>query len=108
NKPECDGLILAAAIAATSAAAWIMSRAMRQDTADWPVLNVIFIGGIMVAAAWGVLSMIPGNHQRVTFPMMQLVLVPLIAWELQRVVPTVRSENATLALGGLLATLTYA
>lgn len=108
NKPERDGLILAAAIAATSAAAWIMSRAVRQDTADWPVLNVIFIGGIMVAAAWGVLSMIPGNHRRVTFPMMQLVLVPLIAWELQRVVPTVRSENATLALGGLLATLTYA
>lgn len=108
NKPERDGLIVAAAIAATSAAAWIMNRAVRQDSGDSPLLNVIFIGGIIVAAAWGVLSMIPGHHRRVTFPMMQLVLVPLIAWELQRVVPTVRTENAVLALGGLLATLTYA
>jgi len=108
SKSESDGLILAASIAATCASAWIVNKAQVQGPAAWPVLNVIFISGILVSAAWGVLTLIPGNHRRVTFPMMQLIFVPLIAWELRRVVPTMRSENMVLAWGAILATLIYA
>lgn len=108
RKPECGGLTLVAVITTTAASAWILYQSNQQGGSDWPVLNRVFGSGVIATGSWAVLTLMPGDHRRVTFPMMQLVAVNLVAWELQRTVPTLRSENVTLALGGLLATLTYA
>lgn len=103
-----DALILAAGLTATAASSIGLARAWDQGPADWPVVNPVFMGAMFAAAAWGTLVLITGRHRTLAFLAMQFVAVNLVAWELHRVLPDVRSENATLALGSLLATLTYA
>ncbi len=108
SRPEAGGVLLATVIAATAASVVALAAAWHQRSEDWFVLNRVFIGGLLAAGAWGVLMRVPGGHRPVSFLAMQFVAVNLVAWEWPRVLPALQGEQASLAVGGVLATLTYA
>lgn len=79
-----------------------------QDRAESIFLNPVFGAALFTAAAWGGLIAGPAVQRGFAFVAGQFVFVNAVAWEFARTVPVWRGEEATLELGALLATLSYA
>lgn len=106
--PRVEALATAAALVAGAASGLWLVQAIDQGPADALFLNRVFVGGMLAAGAWAVMASEAGGARGLAFLMLQIVAVNAIAWELARGVPSVEAEEATLALGKVLATLTYA
>lgn len=105
-----DGLrleILAGVAAVAASAVWL-GQALWQGRGDWIFLNPVFAGGLAAAAAWGLLLLTRHWPRAIAFSALQAVAVNALAWEFARAIPAVAGEEATLPLGPLVATLTYA
>lgn len=79
-----------------------------QEKSDVLFLNPIFSAGLLTSVAWAALIAGTNAQKAMGFVAGQAVLVNAVAWEFTRAVPDFRGEEATLAFGALLATLTYA
>jgi uncharacterized membrane protein len=97
----------AVAVSAAATLVWL-GLATSHGRADWIFLNPVFGGAALTAAAWFALLPLGGWRLAVGFGAAQFVAVNAVAWELMRVIEPVHGTEATLALGPLLATLTYA
>ena len=97
-----------AGLAATAASAVWLGLAWSQGRTDLIFLNRVFLGGVLAAAAWAQLVASPGSLRPVSFVVLQLVAVNVLARELARAVPSVQIGDLNLAVGALLATLVYA
>ncbi len=100
-------LLLAMLVTICATCVWL-ALALDHGEADALFFNRVFIGAALAAGAWGLLVLTPGGHRSAGFALLQFVAVNAVAWELSRAVPALRGEESTLALGALLATLTYA
>lgn len=105
---EAETLQVATVLAATAASMVWLVLAFEQRASDAIFLNRVFVGGALAATAWGVLYFTPGRLRILAGVAWQVVLVNAVAWELARALPAVQSENTSLAIGPVLATLTYA
>jgi len=103
-----DSLALGAVIFTMAATAVWLGRVLDYRGHDFAFVNPRFLNATLAAAAWVVLSGVPGVPRWLSFGAAQAVAVNALAWELARTIDPVSSEHATLALGPLLATLTYA
>lgn len=108
EAPGAAGLQVAAGCAATAASGVWLLLAWGQSSDEVIFLNRVFAGGLLAALAWVLLRGIPGAGRALAFGGAQVIVVNAVAWELARAVPAVQGEEATLALGAVLATLTYA
>lgn len=107
-RDEARGLRVVARVATSLATtAWLFG-ALAQGTLNWPLVNRVFVGGLLAAGAWGLLIKVGGKSRAVPFVMMQVVAVNALAWELARVVPDFRNEGMIIPVGALLATLVFA
>jgi uncharacterized membrane protein len=98
-----------AAVVVTAAATLVwLGQASWHGRGDWIFLNPVFGGAALTAVAWFALLPLGGWRRAVGFGAAQFVAVNAVAWELMRVIEPVHGTEATLALGPLLATLTYA
>lgn len=103
-----DSLALGAVIFTMAATAVWLGRVLDYHGNDFAFVNPRFLNAALAAGAWVVLSGVPGVPRWLSFGAAQAVAVNAFAWELARNVDPVTSEHASLALGPLLATLTYA
>lgn len=94
-------------VAVAATLVWFVQAANHWHS-DRIFLNPVFAGGLLTAGAWAVLLGTPGQARRLAGVALQLVAINAVAWELSRAVEPVAGEQATIALGALLATLTYA
>lgn len=108
ERPGAGSLQAVAAIAATAASVVWLGFLLFQRRTEWLFLNRVFAGGLLAAVAWGLLAYPAGALRPLARVLLQLVLVNAVAVEWARALPTVHGENASLAVGPLLATLTYA
>jgi len=108
EAPGAAGLLVAAGLATAAASGVWLVLAWGQGAGEIIFLNRVFAGGLLAAVAWGLMRTAPGLVRGVAFLGLQIVAVNAVAWEFGRAVPAVRGEEATLALGAVLATLTYA
>jgi hypothetical protein len=108
ERPAAKPLQVVAAIAAVAASTVWFGFMLFQRRAEWLFLNRVFVGGLLAALAWGLLANPAGSLRPLARVLLQLVLVNAVAVEWARALPAVRGENASLAVGPLLATLTYA
>lgn len=108
NRPGAETLQVLTVIAATAASAvWLMLM-IDQHRSDWLFLNRVFCGGLLASLAWGLLASAPGRLRSLAVVALQVVLVNAVAREWSRAIPMLHSENTSLSVGPLLATLTYA
>jgi len=108
NRPEAETLQVLAVIAATAASAIWLILMMDQRRSEWLFLNRVFCGGLLASLAWGLLASTQGRLRELAVVALQVVLVNAVACEWSRAIPTLHSENTSLTVGPLLATLTYA
>ena len=108
GRARADGLQVSAVLAALAASALWFCLALVRRPEDVLFFNRPFAGGVLAAAGWGVMAAKPGPWRPPAFVLLQLVAVNALAWELARGMPPLRGEQASLALGRVLATLTYA
>lgn len=108
EAPGAGGLLVAAGLATAAASGVWLVLAWGQGAGEIIFVNRVFAGGVLAAVAWGLMRGAPGLVPGVAFIGLQVVAVNAVAWEFGRAVPAVRGEEATLALGAVLATLTYA
>lgn len=97
----------AVVVSAAATLVWL-GQATWHGRGDLIFLNPIFGGAALTAAAWFALLPLGGWRRVAGFVAGQFVAVNAVAWELMRVIEPVRGTEATLALGPVLATLTYA
>lgn len=105
---RAENLQLAALVTAAAASAAWLALALGQNATAVIFVNRVFLGAVATAAAWGLLLGAAGPIRVLAFTLLELVAVCAVAWEFSRAIPNVSGEEATLALGTLLATLTYA
>lgn len=108
NRPEAETLQVLTVIAATAASTVWLVLTLSQSRTELLFLNRVFCGGLLAALAWGLLAGTPGRLRPLAVVALQIVLVNAVAWEWARAIPTLHSENTSLNIGPLLATLTYA
>lgn len=106
--PRGEALVISAGLVSAAASGLWLVLAIDQGRGDPLFLNRVFVGGALAAGAWGVMVSTPTAWRGLAFIMLQAVAVNAVAWEFARAVPEMRGEEATLALGKVLATLTYA
>lgn len=103
-----ESVLLPAVLAAAAATtAWLV-LALDQGVSAPIFLNRVFLGGACTAGAWAMLLAASGSARSLAFAGLQFVAVNAVAWEFARGIPPVHGPEATLAVGALLATLTYA
>lgn len=108
NRPETETLQVLTVFAATAASAIWLGLMLSQSRTEWLFLNRVFCGSLLAALAWGLLASTPGRLRPLAVVALQVVLVNAVAGEWARAIPTLHSENTSLTVGPLLATLTYA
>lgn len=94
-------------VAVAATLVWFV-QAVDHWHSDQIFFNPVFAGGLLTAGAWAVLLDTPGQARSLAWVALQLVAINAVAWELARAIAPVTGEEATVALGPLLATLTYA
>jgi len=108
GRPEAETLQVLTVVAATAASAVWLGLMMNQRRSEWLFLNRVFCGGLLASLAWGLLAGTSGRLRALAAVALQVVLVNAVAGEWSRAIPTLHSENTSLSVGPLLATLTYA